>query len=139
MTAEDRAAALAKLKQVPVPTPWTYEGDEQALIEMTEQQEREEKSVSGVPKSNQQLEEALNRVHDASDLRETLLSTLAAQGQITRTRDDAFNTHLVIRQPEPDASLPANGFKFEREIHFAPSTGKRSLVIRANSLEDLIA
>jgi hypothetical protein len=95
--------------------------------------------MSGVPKSNQQLEEALNSVHDASDLRETLLSTLAAQGQITRTRDDAFNTHLVIRQPEPDNSLPANGYKFEREIRFAESTGKRSLVIRANTIEDLDA
>ena len=90
-------------------------------------------------KSNQQLEEALNNVNDASELRETLLSTLAAQGQIVRSRDDAFNNHLVVRQLEPNVSLPANGFKFEREVRFAESTGKRALVIRANSIEDLNA
>src|SRR6267378_851121 len=96
--------------------------------------------MSGVPKSNQQLEEALNSVHDASDLRETLLSTLAAQGQITRTRDDAFNTHLVIRQPQtPDPTLPANGFRYEKEITFNPESGRRNLMIRANSMEDLTA
>jgi len=95
--------------------------------------------MSSVPRSNSELEEALNRVNNASDLRETLLAKLAEQGQIVRMRDDEFNLH-AIRQPQPsDVSLPANGYKFEREVHFAPSTGKRSLVIRANSLEDLNA
>jgi len=40
MPVEERAAELAKSKQGPVLTPWSYEGDEAALIE---QQEREEK------------------------------------------------------------------------------------------------
>ena len=95
--------------------------------------------MSGVPKSNQQLEEALAGVTDTSQLRETLLKTLSDQGQIVRSRDDAFNNHLVIRQPEPDATLPANGYKFEREVRFAESTGKRALVLRANSQADLDA
>jgi hypothetical protein len=77
-------------------------------------------------------------VQNASDLRETLLSTLAAQGTVVRSRDDEFNNR-VIHQPEPNVPLPANGFKFEREVRFAESTGKRSLVIRANTLEDLQA
>jgi len=95
--------------------------------------------MSGVPKSNQQLEEALAGVTDTSQLRETLLKTLSDQGQIVRSRDDAFNNHLVIRQPEPDASLPANGFRYEKEITFNPESGRRNLMIRANSMEDLTA
>jgi len=95
--------------------------------------------MSGVPKSNQQLEEALAGVTDMSQLRETLLKTLSDQGQIVRSRDDQYNNRLVIRQPEPDATLPANGYKFEREVRFAESTGKRALVLRANSQADLNA
>jgi hypothetical protein len=94
---------------------------------------------NNVPKSNPELEAALAEVNNASDLREIMLAELSRQGQVVRTRDDAFNNHLVIRQPEPDDSLPANNFKFEKEIHFAQSTGKRSLVIRAKSLDDLNA
>jgi hypothetical protein len=92
---------------------------------------------SGVPKSNEALENALNNVTDASSLRETLLNTLAEQGQIFRTRDP-FNNRL-IRQPEQNVSLPANGYVFEKEIRWAESTGKRPVIIRANSQADLDA
>ena len=40
--------------------------------------------MSGVPKSNRQLEEALAGVTDTSQLRETLLKTLSDQGQIVK-------------------------------------------------------
>ena len=90
-------------------------------------------------RSNPQLEEALNRVNNASDLRETLLATLAAQGRIVRMRDDEFNLH-AIRQPQtPDPTLPGNGFRYEKEITFNPESGRRNLMIRANSMEDLTA
>jgi hypothetical protein len=39
----------------------------------------------------------------------------------------------------PAASSASGGFEFEREIKFAPSTGRRTLVIRAHTLEDLDA
>ena len=35
MSVEERAAELAKSKQAPVLTPWSYEGDEDALAEIT--------------------------------------------------------------------------------------------------------
>src|ERR1700680_2114212 len=89
--------------------------------------------MSNVPRSNAELESALNNVTDASQLRETLLSTLAAQGQIVRSRDDAFNNHLVMRPQTPEASLSASTFRFEKEIRWAESTGKRAVIIRSNS------
>jgi hypothetical protein len=95
--------------------------------------------MSAVPKSNLELEAALAEVNNSSDLREIMLAELSRQGQVVRTRDDAFNNHLVIRQPEPDASLPANGFRYEKEITFNPESGRRNLMIRANSMEDLTA
>ena len=90
-------------------------------------------------KSNQQLDAAINGAQTASELREVMLSTLQQQGTLVRSRDDEFNNRL-IRQPQtPDASLAASQFKYEREIHFAESTGKRSLLIKANTIEDLEA
>ena len=50
---------------------------------------------------NPELEKALDGVHDIAQLRDTLLNTLAKQGQLTITRDSDFNTHLQVRQPEP--------------------------------------
>ena len=85
-----------------------------------------------------QLEKNLNNVSDISQLREVLLQTMASEGTIVRSRDDEFNTRL-IRQPEPDASRPANGFRYEKEITFNPESGRRNLMIRANSMEDLTA
>jgi hypothetical protein len=95
--------------------------------------------MSNVPRSNPELEAALNNVNDASELRETLLAKLAEQGHIFRMRTDAFDNRL-IRQPQtPDVSLPANGYAFEREVRFHPESGKRTLVLRANSQADLDA
>src|ERR1700694_3248173 len=93
---------------------------------------------SGVPKSNPELEAALTNCCDASQLGETLLSTLAAQGQIVRTQTDAFDNRLIQRT-EPNAPLPASNYRFEREIRFHPESGKRTLLIRGNSQQDLDA
>src|SRR5258708_1841836 len=88
---------------------------------------------------NPELEAALNGIHDASDLRQTLLQVLETQGVLTATRDSEFNTHLRIRQSQtPDPTLPA-GFRYEKEITFNPESGRRNLMIRANSMEDLTA
>ena len=95
--------------------------------------------MSSVPRSNSELEEALNRVNNASDLRETLLATLAGQGQIVRMRDDEFNLHALRQSETPSASLAVSSYKYEREVRFAESTGKRALVLRANSQADLDA
>jgi|ERR1700730_1853872 len=92
---------------------------------------------SGVPKSNPELEAALAGVTDASQLRETLLSTLAAQGQIVRTQNEFDNR--LIRQPEPNGSLPASGYRFEKELTFHPDSGRRNLMLRANTMQDLAA
>jgi len=50
-------------------------------------------------KSNQQLDDAINSAQTTAELRERMLSTLAAQGQIVRMREDEFDNR-VIRQPE---------------------------------------
>jgi hypothetical protein len=88
---------------------------------------------------NPELEAALAGVTDASTLRETLLSTLAAQGQIVRMRGDDFNNRAICQSETPNASLAASSYKYEREVRFAESTGKRTLVLRANSQADLDA
>jgi hypothetical protein len=85
-----------------------------------------------------QLEKNLNNVNDISQLREVLLQTLASEGTIVRSRDSEFNNRLT-RQPEPNVSLPANNFKFEKELTFNPESGRRNLMLRANTMEDLTA
>jgi hypothetical protein len=66
--------------------------------------------MSNLPKSNPELDAAINGVTDVTALRETLLRTLTAQGTLVRSRDDEFNNRL-IRKPEaetPEVALPAN-------------------------------
>jgi hypothetical protein len=94
--------------------------------------------MSELMKSSPELEAALSQVHDVNDLRETLLATLAAQNQIVRTRDQFDNR--AIRQTQAEGSpLAASQYRYEKEIYFAESTGKRPLVIRATNQADLDA
>jgi len=95
--------------------------------------------VSGIPRTTQELADALSRVTDPSSIRDVLLNQLAAEGQVVRTRDDQFNNHLVLRPQTPEAPLPGTEFRFEREVKFHPESGKRTLIIRANTKEDLDA
>jgi hypothetical protein len=92
--------------------------------------------MSNVPRSNVELENALNKIHNASDLRETLLATLVSQGQIVRTRDSEFNTHLVMRQPSepsPAVTLPANPATCVRTIY--PAGNNRFEIYGTSEME----
>jgi hypothetical protein len=56
-------------------------------------------------------------------------------GKITHEAETASHS------PAPESPLAAtgSGFKYEKIVRWAESTGKRPLVIRANTLEDLEA
>ncbi len=97
------------------------------------------KDTPNVPKSTPELDAAITACQEPSELRETLLNTLAKQGTVVRSQNDEFDTRL-IRQPQtPDASLPANGFRYEKELTFDPESGRKNLMLRANTMEDLAA
>jgi hypothetical protein len=87
--------------------------------------------------SNRQINDAVNSARSSAEVRAILLSTLVAQGTLVRSRDDCDNT--LLRQPQAEGSLPVSNFKYEKEIRFHPESGKRSLMIRANTMEDLLA
>src|SRR6266404_5238197 len=90
-------------------------------------------------KSNEAVDAAINGRTHVAELRRTLLSKLAEQGTVVRSRDDEFNLHLVRQPQTPEASLPANGFRYEKELTFDPESGRRNLMLRANSMADLTA
>ena len=95
--------------------------------------------MSDFVKSNPELDAAINEATNFEGMRESMLRTMAAQGQIVRSREDAYDVRVIATPQTPGAALPATGYKFEREVRFHPSTGKRTLLIRANSIEDLNA
>lgn len=88
-------------------------------------------------KSNPELDAALNSATTASEIREKMLNTLAKQGTIIRSPLDEFDTRLIRRPSEPGVPPPANGFKFEREFRYHPESGRRALILRADSIEEL--
>jgi hypothetical protein len=96
--------------------------------------------MSEFMRSDRELDDAVNGSNNFEMLRENMLSTLSNRGLLTRSRTDAFDIR-VLNAPVLDAPPPTSGsgFKFEKEVRFAESTGRRTLVIRANSIEDLNA
>jgi hypothetical protein len=90
-------------------------------------------------KSNAALDAAITACNDASTLREVMLNSLQSSGVLIRSRDDQFNNRLVPQAQTPGAPLPASNYRFEREIRFHPESGKRTLLIRGNSQQDLDA
>jgi hypothetical protein len=92
-----------------------------------------------VMKSNPKLDEVINNATNVEEMREAMLATLAAQGTIVRDRTDAYNTRVIAPRESQSAPAPTSQFKFEKEIRFHPESGKRTLVIRANTQEDLVA
>jgi hypothetical protein len=76
-------------------------------------------------RSNPALDAAINGVQDASQLRETLLSTLANQGQIVRMRGDEFNNRLIQQPETPQPRLE------ERDTR--PVNAERVLYLAGNS------
>jgi hypothetical protein len=94
--------------------------------------------MSDFIKSNPKLDEAVNNATNFEALREAMLQTLESQGRIVRGQT-AYERRVVPQAPEPEPNVPlsASGYRYEREVRFAESTGKRTLIIRANSIEDL--
>ena len=91
--------------------------------------------------SNAELDAAIAKCNSPEEIRELTKASLASQGIISRDRQDGNYGARVLRLPEQtsDTSLPAHGFKYEREFKYAPESGRRSLMLRANTLEDLQA
>lgn len=72
-------------------------------------------------------------------LRESLKAALVTAGRIERTPETlGYGIRLLPgQQAEPNVPLAASQYRYEKEIRFAESTGKRTLIIRANSQADL--
>jgi hypothetical protein len=90
---------------------------------------------------NPELEAVINRAQTSGELRELMLQELSRQGHIVRVREDEFDIRRGPGAAEAQSapSLPVSGYKFERTIRFHESTGKRALVIRADTKEQLDA
>ena len=90
--------------------------------------------------TNREIEAAINAApQNFEAIREATLDILSKRHQIERSTTGAFETR-ILKPMETDEPTPTgSGFKFEKEIKFAESTGKRALVIRANTPEDLAA
>jgi hypothetical protein len=105
-----------------------------------------ERSANPFMKSTPAIDAAMKNAKSPADLREALDALLAQNGVYSRgqrgTFDNTSDEEVRSHQTPPSVSLPAassGGFEFEREVRFAESTGKRTLVIRAHTLEDLNA
>jgi hypothetical protein len=80
-------------------------------------------------------------------MRERMKAKLVADGFIEVERGYEYGgtiTHeaeMATPSPAPESPSAAtgSGFKYEKIVRWAESTGKRPLVIRANTLEDLAA
>ena len=93
-------------------------------------------TLNNVPES---VRLAIEAVSDPSELRQVVLNAMREAGLI---HGDDVNYRLTPQgaaSSAPGQSLSANGYKCERTIRFHESTGRRALVIRGNSEEDLQA
>jgi hypothetical protein len=88
-------------------------------------------------RSDPELDRKLAECNDPEAIREIVKAHLAAQGIIRRERGNDFGARIVGQQQTPEAPLAASGYKFEREFRFHPASGRRTLMLRANTLEDL--
>lgn len=93
-------------------------------------------------RGDETIEKICREATDAEDMRRQIKDHLARTGVIAQERGSGYGANVVGRfetdgtaAPEPAAA--AKPYKYEKEIRFAESTGRRTLVIRANSLEDL--
>ena len=83
--------------------------------------------MSNVPRSNPELEAAVNGATTPQELREAMLYALTKQGQIIRTRDDEFNNRLVPQAPE----TPSPRLDDRRDDR--PINAERILYLHGNS------
>lgn len=74
-------------------------------------------------------------------MREAMKAALVGEGRMERGDRESlgFGARGIPERQTSDASMPANGFKFEREFKYAPSSDRRSLMLRANTQADLDA
>ena len=90
------------------------------------------------------LTASIEGASSAEEIRELCKSQLVADGILDRERGNGYGDQLT---KEAENALPGNSssastvpqYKFEREVQFAESTGRRSMLIHANTLADLDA
>ncbi len=86
-------------------------------------------SYNGVTPSNPELDAAILAASQGASISEN----------VEAMRQILHDAPPVVQAPT-DSSMPAaHQFKLEREIKFAPSSGRRTLVIRADNERDLQA
>jgi len=92
-------------------------------------------------RSDRELDLKLACCNDPSLVREIVKSHYAEKGIIRVERGNEYGMQF-IQQPqsaESDKPLAASGYKFEHVFRYAPDSGRRALVLRANTEEDLRA
>lgn len=88
-------------------------------------------------RSDPELDRKLAECTDPEDIREIVKAHLAAQGILRRERGNDHGAPIIGQQQTPEAPLAPSVYKFEREFRFHPASGRRTLMLRANTLEDL--
>lgn len=82
-------------------------------------------------KSDAEIDEAVSKCTNPEQIREIMNQILARRGVISRDRRDPFSTR-VVGQYEMEGPLDTNP-KHEKVVRFAESTGRRPVVISANT------
>jgi hypothetical protein len=88
-------------------------------------------------RSDAALDAAISECTDAERIREITKAHFAALGVISRERGNDWGARVIGQQPAQTVPLTASGYRYEREVKFHESTGRRTLFIRANTLEEL--
>lgn len=72
------------------------------------------------------------------NLRESLKAALVNEGRIERDRETlGYAVRALPGQQTSDVPLSAPPYAFEKEVRWAESTGRRPLLLRANSQAEL--
>jgi hypothetical protein len=93
-------------------------------------------------RSNPKLDEVIRNATTVAEMREAMLSELAAQGTVVRDRQDQYDIRVLPQSPEPpppDVSLPAeNRMRKASETFFRYITYDNSHIeLVGNSEQDL--
>jgi len=91
--------------------------------------------------SNAKIDDIVRNSTNHEAMREAIKQQMVADGTIARDTETQGFGVIRLRSDEQtsDATLSAHGFKYERIFRYAPESGRRSLMLRANTLEDLQA
>jgi len=84
--------------------------------------------MSDFLRSNQKLDEAISGADNFEAMREKMLQTLAAQGQVVRSRTDAYDVRVIPQSPAP----PTPRLDDERR-DCRPPNAERVLYLSGNS------